>query len=392
MGSQPETRARVVLAQCRDYSPHSVQSAVDDLLRELGGLAAYAPRGATVLLKPNLLSARTPDEGVTTHPEVARALIRAVRAAGAHPVVADSACHATQIEQVWERTGYKALCAEEGVPLLNLEQAGSKEFRWQGFAYSVAKPVLEAGLVLNLPKLKTHLLTGLTNAVKNLFGTVPGYQKTLLHKQLPTPRLFGGLLADLYARVRPGLTVCDAVIAMDGPGPSAGRLVPLGLLAASADGVALDAGLCRLLRLSPKAVPYLAPLARAGQGIIDPARIEWAGWRPESWPPQRFRMPRTSVFLNAVPAGPLQALGRFLWIRPSFTDACRRCGLCVRACPVRALALPSDGGRPRLDASRCIGCCCCHEICPHRAVVMARSGLLTVKDRVLKGLKRRTAS
>ncbi len=374
-------RASVAVAACPDYQPAGVAAALAALVSRLGGLDGVVRTGQTVLLKPNLLSDKAPERAVTTHPEVARAVIRWVRARGGRPVVADSACSAIMIEQVWDRTGFGALCAAEGVPLLNLEQAGSVPFRCGRVSYSVAKPVLEADLVINLPKLKTHMLTGLTNAVKNVYGTLPGFQKTLLHRQFLAPRAFSGFLAELYARVRPGLTVCDAVVGMDGPGPSAGRPAPLGFLAASTDGVALDAALCRLLGLPLRAVPYLGLLERAGVGTVAADRIDRQGTLPEGWGRRRFRMPRTA-YLNIVPAWLPRPLGRWMWIRPDFTEACVRCGRCLAACPMQALSLPDDGrSPPRLAASACIGCCCCHEVCPQRAVVMTQSLLLRLRKR-----------
>ena len=183
-------RTKVALSACPDYSPAHVQAAVEKLVADLGGLAAWVRPGQTVLLKPNLLSARAPEKAVTTHPEVVRAVIRMVKAVGACPIVADSACNAIQIERVWEKTGFKAMCGEESVPLVNLEKSRSRQFNRAGVVYSVALPVLDAALVINMPKLKTHLLTVLTNAVKNIYGTLPGFQKTMLHKQYPTPNQF----------------------------------------------------------------------------------------------------------------------------------------------------------------------------------------------------------
>jgi len=373
-------RTKVALSACTDYRPATVQSAVAKLLADLGGLAAWVRPGQTVLLKPNMLSARTPEQAVTTHPEVVRALIRMVRAVGGKPIVADSACSAIQIERVWEKTGFKAMCSEESVPLVNLEQAGSVQFNRAGVVYSVAKPVLEAALVINMPKLKTHMLTVLTNAVKNIFGTLPGFQKTMLHKQYPTPDQFCAFLAELYTRVKPGLTITDAVVAMDGNGPSAGDLVPLGFLAGSTDGVALDAAMCHILKIALNKVSYLGLLQRAGVGTIDWSQIEMVGNVPLPLQSPPFRVPVTASLLNWIPVWLVRLLAPYAWIRPSFTARCVRCGLCVKACPVKALRMV-EGSGPILNPSACIGCCCCHEVCPQRAVEMTQSFLLNLRKR-----------
>jgi uncharacterized protein (DUF362 family)/Pyruvate/2-oxoacid:ferredoxin oxidoreductase delta subunit len=374
-------RAQVVLSACPDYRPANVQAAVAKLLADLGGLTTLVRPGQTVLLKPNLLAARTPEQAVTTHPEVVRALIRSVKAIGGSPIVADSGMSVIQIERVWEKTGFKAMCAEESVPLVNLEKSGSVQFNWNGVVYSVALPVLDAALVINLPKLKTHILTTLTNAVKNIYGTLPGFQKTMLHKQYPAPRQFCAFLAELYARVKPGLTISDAVVAMEGNGPSAGTLAPLGFLAGSTDGVALDAAVCHLLKIPLNKVAYLGLLQQAGVGVADWSRIELAGNVPLPLQRPPFRVPVAAGLLDWIPVGLVRLLAPFVWIRPSFTERCVRCGLCVKACPVKALSLPEGSATPVLTPSACIGCCCCHEVCPERAVEMTQSFLLNLRKR-----------
>lgn len=348
--------------------------------RIAGGLSTWVRPGQTVLLKPNLLNARTPEQAVTTHPEVVRALIRMVKAAGGCPMVADSGMSVIQIERVWEKTGFKAMCGEESVPLVNLEKSGSVQFNRAGVVYSVAKPVLEAALVINIPKLKTHMLTALTNAVKNIYGTLPGFQKTMLHKQYPTPIQFCAFLAALYARVKPGLTITDAVVAMEGNGPSAGTLVPLGFLAGSTDGVALDAAMCHILKIALNKVSYLGLLQRAGVGTADWSQIELVGNVPLPLQRPPFRVPVTASLLNRIPIWLVRLLAPYVWIRPAFTARCVKCGLCVKACPVKALRMPAGSG-PVLNPAACIGCCCCHEVCPERAVEMTQSFLLNLRKR-----------
>lgn len=374
-------RAKVALSACPDYRPATVQSAVAKLLADLGGMSAWVRPGQTVLLKPNLLSARTPEQAVTTHPEVVRALIRAVRVAGGRPIVADSACNAIQIERVWEKTGFKAMCSEESVQLVNLEKSSSVQFNQEGVAYSVAKPVLDADLVINMPKLKTHMLTVLTNAVKNIYGTLPGFQKTMLHKQYPTPNQFCAFLATLYARVKPRLTISDAVVAMEGNGPTAGDLAPLGFLAGSTDGVALDAAMCHILKIALNNVSYLGLLQQAGVGTADWNQIELVGNVPLPLQRPPFRVPIATNLLNWIPIWLVRILAPYVWIRPAFTTRCVKCGLCVKACPVTALHLPEGSSGPILNPSACIGCCCCHEVCPQRAVEMTQSFLLNLRKR-----------
>lgn len=361
--------ATVAAVRCARYE--EAADAVERLLRPLGGMGRFVRPGQSVLVKPNLLSNHAPEEAVTTHPEVVRGVIRAVRGAGAHPWVADSPVNATGLEQVWRATGMEALCRDEQVPLVNLEKAGSETVDLDGFRFTIARPVLEADAVITVPKLKTHVLTHYTGAVKNLYGTVPGFQKTVLHKACLKPEAFGALLAAVFRRVKPVLAVADGIVGMDGNGPSGGRPVRLEVLAASADPVALDAMACRRFGIDARAVVHLREASRLGAGEVDCDRITHVG-DPEAWTGGVVCVPATTVPLQHVPNWMAAVFGALLKHRPVFSEQCVFCGRCVKSCPAGALTL-QPGTRPTLAADLCIECCCCHEVCPARAITMQAS-------------------
>ncbi|MCX7590554.1 MAG: DUF362 domain-containing protein [Kiritimatiellae bacterium] len=375
------TRVMAIVAQvhCASYSDE-VESALRRALALLGGPEKFLPRGGMVLLKPNMLSARTPAQAVTTHPQVVRALIRIVKACGGRPVVGDSPANVMRIEEVWERTGIAAVCAAEHVPLVKFESAGARSFQTNGFSFAIAKPVLEADAIINIPKVKTHVLTILTGAVKNMYGTVPGFLKTSLHKEFPSPARFGALLAEIYGATKPHLNVADGIVGMEGDGPSGGKPIPLRFLMASDDGVALDTTLCGLLGINQNLVPCFAPLRNRHLGETEPQRIEVRGDPAGVLRPSSFRVPGT-LKGRLVPSFLARFLGPYLWIRPSFTNRCYFCGMCLRTCPTGAITMADY--RPSLDGRICIGCCCCHEVCPNNAVTMRMSPLL----RLLRGGK-----
>ena len=178
-------------------------------------------------------------------------------------------------------------------------------------------------------------------------------------------RRFARLLVLLHDKVRPVLSVCDAVTGMEGNGPSGGHPVQLGFIAASTDAFALDTAMCRLLRIRARGVPYLKNRTPA---------VQWLGDAPESLSLPRFRAPSTLPAL-LIPHKIMDLIRPWVWIRPSINDGCRFCGLCVAACPVDALS-QDKGKKPVFDYSKCIECCCCHEVCPHQAVDMTPSFLM----------------
>ncbi len=372
------TPAPVAVTRCTAYEQAQLAPAVQRAVERLGGWPAFVQPGQSALIKPNLLTDRPPEQAVTTHPELVRTVIRALKAIGARPFVADSPNSVAKLERVWDRTGFAALCQEEDVALVNLEKAGAVRMRHGEFSFSIAKPILEADVVVNMPKVKTHVLTILTAGIKNMYGAVPGYEKTRLHKQYPRARQFGKLLLEIHNTVRPALTLADGILGMEGDGPSGGRPAALGFLAASADTSALDLVLCRILGIPPRSVPTLrAALANGSLPSTSPPRIDDPGAPALEHP---IRYPST-LRGQMIPAPLVKLVGRALWIRPEFLDACVRCGKCVEACPVQALQLTENRPHPQLLKGRCIDCCCCHEVCPHNAIQMHPSPLLKLARR-----------
>ncbi len=268
---------------------------------------------------------------------------------------------------------------------MNLEKAGSKNFEEDGIHFTVATPVLEADAIINVPKVKTHVLTGLTGAVKNLYGTVPGLQKTLFHKTYPYPKDFARLLVAIYRRVKPVLSVADGVVGMEGNGPSAGDPIELEFLAASADAVALDVVLCRALGLDPHHVVHLEAARQAGFGVPDWNDIVVDGDVIRALAPREYQLPST-IPLNYVPHWLIRLVQPLIWHRPSFSGDCVYCGKCVKACPVGALKMET-GKRPVLLADTCIACCCCHEMCPMHAIEMKPSPFFRFARQFTKGRK-----
>jgi uncharacterized protein (DUF362 family)/Pyruvate/2-oxoacid:ferredoxin oxidoreductase delta subunit len=353
--------------------------ALDRLFGLLGWPGSVPLAGRRVLIKPNLLTDRLPEQAVTTHPELVRQVIRRLRSAGAEVSVGDSPASTANLRQVWQSTGIGAVCAEEQVPLLSLEQAGVTSFERDGFSFPVARAVLEADLVVNLPKVKSHSLTMLTAGVKNIYGVIPGYSKTTLHRLYSKPADFGRLIKTIWSVIPPAWTLADGVVGMEGQGPANGRPVRLGFLAGSADPFALDRTLCETLHIDVRRVPYLA--AQAAGGAVVPAEVVGDAVSVAS-----FEVPAGAHLLSLLPAGLVRAASRVVWVRPAFSAAaCIGCGKCEKACPVRAIAIPAATRRPALDRARCISCSCCHEVCPQDAIRMTQSRLLRLL-KVFKGI------
>ena len=360
--------SKVTLARCDSYDENRLLSALKEVLEPLGGMRCFVA-GKRALLKPNLLSARPPEDAVTTHPAFVRAVAKLALSEGAAEVlVGDSpGGHIKRSLDVWERTGLRTALEGTGARLVMLDRPKAVPTRPGSPVpeIPISQVALEADVVINLPKLKTHGLTTLTCAVKNVFGCVPGAAKGQLHLAAPSAEAFSRCLADVFEAVRPQLSIVDAVVGMDGDGPAAGDPVNLGYVLASEDAVALDVVAARLLSFAPERVPTIAECVRRGLGSDEPLILGAPLQARRGRPPKRTLPPW-------LPDPLLRAAARFvrLWPKPD-PKLCRRCGICVKECPTGAMI--DTGDTPRVERPRCIRCLCCFELCPHEAIRIVRS-------------------
>lgn len=373
----------VYFAAAANYDQQTVDAAVERLFCQLP--AAQALGGKRVLLKPNLLAKHTPERAVTTHPALVRAVIRAVRRRGAASItVADSpggVYNPGILRSIYKVSGLTDVCREEGAALYT--DCKSREVPAKGQMvkqFTLLEPVLDCDVIINLPKLKTHMMTGLSAATKNLFGCIPGLQKAEWHMRFPDKERFGGMLVDLLCTVKPGFAILDGILAQEGDGPAGGTPRMVGIVAAAEDHLQMDLALCRMLGIRPKDVPYLN--AAISRGLcpeqFDPACAKGEGelcrpipgYRlPSSWGSVDFADKAPRAVRWAVPA-----VERLLAPRPVINKSrCIGCGKCAEICPQHTITVQ---GKAHIHAARCIRCFCCHEMCPVKAIDTRRSFLL----------------
>jgi len=357
---------------CAGYDLDEVRAAVGAALQALGGVEALVPEGARVLVKPNLLMGKPAEAAVTTHPAVVQAVLETLRARTDRILVGDSPGLGTA-PGVAQACGVAEACARLGVPVVDfarpvrLRAPAGCTFP----AFDVAREAAEADLIVNLPKLKTHGMVRLTCAVKNMFGCIVKEGKPQWHFRAGRDAAaFAAMLVDLHEALRPALTIADAVAAMEGQGPSRGRVRSVGLLIAGDCAHEVDAACARLAGFDPAGVPTLAVARRRGLLSAEAERAA-AALRPLDPP---FAEPRPADAAFGMPGLLSAFMHRYLTSRPVvIKDLCRRCLECRRICPAGAISAPH--GRPRVSEARCIRCYCCHEICPHGAMDL-RAGLV----------------
>jgi len=369
-------KSKVAVVQCSSYDGEEVHDALRQGLELLGGVKSFAAPGETLLLKPNVLAGDPAERGVCTHPAVLKAAARLfspVTGRSGQVTYGDSSAAGRPSDNL-EACGIAAAARELGLQAADFERGRSVAFPASPHhkSFQLAAGALAANGIVNLCKLKTHTLTRMTGAVKNLYGCIPGKLKTALHVLYPTPAEFGRMLVALNLLLRPRLHVLDGVMAMEGNGPRGGSTRRMGVLLFSTDPVALDAVMCRLVELNPLYMASARPGRAWGLGTYQPEEIELAGDSVERLRNGDFRVSRGPE-LGLSQAGMMSYISNAIGKRPVIDPRkCTRCGQCVQACPVRPKAVDwHDGNRnrpPSYKYLRCIRCYCCQEICPEGAI------------------------
>ncbi len=230
-------------------------------------------RGKRVLLKPNLVETAVGQGHINTHPSVIVAAAEVFRRLDARDViVAEGQGHSRDTLLVLDESGMGAALREAKLPFVDLNHDDFAAVENVGGRTTLRtlylpKTLLNADFVVSVPKLKTHHWTGVTCAMKNLFGVMPGvvygWPKNVLHVQgIPESIL------DINATVKPALAIVDGIIGMEGDGPIMGTPKPVGCLIVGRNPAAVDATAVRIMGLNPAGVPYLP----AASGVLGPIR------------------------------------------------------------------------------------------------------------------------
>lgn len=292
--------SRVHLSRCDAYERAAVEASVD------ATWTADIARGSRVLVKPNFLRAAGPERCVSPHPEVVRAVCLKLLEAGATVTIADSPAFGSA-RGVAATCGVLAVADELGIEVRGYSAIPTyvRTGAPTNLTLQLAREVMEADAVINLCKLKSHQQLGMTLAVKNLFGCIVGKRKPAWHMRLgDRDNLFGEMLLEVYRHVAPVLNVCDGVIGMEGNGPGHGDPRPVGVIAASDDGVALDVILATLVGFDPEELRTTRAARALGVGTPDRAGIEIVGDPLEGWSIDDWKRPEgLPIFFNPVRVG-----------------------------------------------------------------------------------------
>lgn len=368
--------AKVALVKCDSYDYSLVKAAVRRGLDQIGGPAAFVKSNEKILLKPNLLSADPPEKCVTTHPSVFKAVAEIFKEIANEITYGDSPAF-NNPKAAATKAGLFAVGEELGISLADFQNGEDIFFKEgiQNKRMKLAKGATHCDGIISIPKLKTHGFEKMTGCIKNQFGCVPGTLKGEFHVKVPDANDFAKMLVDINSFLKPRLFIMDGIMAMEGNGPRGGKPKKMNVLLFSADPVALDATVCRMINLDPEFVPTTKYGMEAKLGTYLREEIELVGD-----PIENFYTPDFNV--KREPLKPFKQGGIMTFVKNSFVprpkinmNKCVKCGVCVNMCPVNPKAVNWHDGiktnPPTYKYNRCIRCYCCQELCPESAITLS---------------------
>ena len=377
----------VSIVECRSYEAGEVRRALEEALLPLGGLDWVKPE-MCIVIKANLVSMMKPDAAATTHPAMLCELVRMLCERGAKPIIGDSPgglYNGAFLNRVYQATGMRdaeALGAELNHDFSQKETEFPEAMVAKKFVYTAYLDRADA--IIDFCKLKTHGMMGMSAAAKNMFGIIPGTFKPEYHFRYPNHKDFAKMLVDLNTFLAPKVRLCiaDAVVGMEGNGPTQGKPRQIGAVLASRSPHALDLVCAHIIGLGVRDVPTLEVAAEAGfiPETVDQLRIHGD--------PSRFVI---SDYKNIHVRRSLQfeGGGKFaaMFVRSALRakpvptkKLCIGCKKCEQICHAKAIVMKK--GLPIIDEKKCITCFCCQEFCPKGAMKVHRPLIARLLNRI----------
>jgi uncharacterized protein (DUF362 family)/Pyruvate/2-oxoacid:ferredoxin oxidoreductase delta subunit len=358
---------KVAVKKACSYDSEKLADIISGALTETG---LSLPSDARVLIKPNIVSQNFPSQSTTTHPSVIEALCMLLSDNRCSIIIGESSAfyQGGFTQRGFRTSGIAAIAEKYSAELIAFEEDGGVlTDNPEGLVLKqilVSKRVQEADYIISAGKLKTHSFAGMTAAVKNIFGLIPGGTKYEYHFTGGIGQeLFAEKIADLYALVQPDLYVLDAVRGLEGSGPaSTGRPKDTGIVMVSDNGYALDYLAARMIGVNPASYEILQ--AGINRGFLpDPQQIVMTG-DFDSLPRVPYKLPKKSEPRPREKVLLYQAVAVYPVVKKR---KCTSCGICAGCCPVQAISME---GAAEVDLDTCLKCYYCYYHCPEKAIVL----------------------
>lgn len=354
-------------------------------IEDLGGLEKYISKGDKVLLKINLLMKKPPEAATTSNPVFVQALAEILMTYGANVIIGDSPggpFSERALKGIYETCGITQAAKNCGAELNYNTNTAEVSFP-DGFLLkklTVVDMLSHVDKVISVSRLKTHCMAKMTGAVKNMFGIIPGTMKAEYHMNRSDVSMFAESLVDICMYANPVLSFMDAIVAMEGDGPSSGTPRAVGAVLSSANPYCLDVVAASLINVDPMTIPTISASSKRNLSPTSVEALEIVGDGYKKFVVKDFKAPaiRSINPLNGkVPKFLNGFLNNNLQPRPVFVHTkCIGCRDCFNACPPKAISMVEK--LPVVDLDKCIRCFCCQELCPEKAIDVKRPFLFNI--------------
>lgn len=364
---------KVALVNCQNYETKNVDTAVKKAFELIAGAEEFIKPGQKVLIKANLLTKVAPEKAVTTHPAVISALVKICMEKGALVTIADSpggTYTKNSIAKIYKTTGMTDVADETGCALN--EDFTFSEIQFEealvGKKMHIINAALNADIIINAAKMKTHCFTGYTGCVKNLFGLIPGLEKVQMHANNDDVGKFCDFIIDIerFIKDKCVLHFMDAVVGMEGDGPSAGTPKFAGKIIASQCAYSADIVANKIMGAKPLNMPMLKRAAERNIIAEEIKDLEILGENIKDSVVKGYKIvkPNSKKPLGKIVPGFLRKpLFSMLTKKPKIKRNCKGCEKCFEHCPPKAIRMVNN--KAVIDYNKCIKCFCCQELCPY---------------------------
>lgn len=382
---------RVSVRACDDYENENVERAVDALFADINGEALFK-KGEKILVKANLLNNFKVDSAVTTHPKVIEAVCKKLVSFGCEPIIGDSSAgfyNQAHMGAVYKTCGMTVAAENSGAKLNDDFSTASIEYNEAkvGKRFEIIGVAEKVDGIVNVAKLKTHRFTMYTGCSKNMFGLIPGMQKVQRHAEYKDVLKFTDFIIDVneYIKDKVRLNIIDAVIGMEGDGPSAGDPKKLGVMLASKSSYAADVAAIKIINGETKNFPLFYELEKRDikPNCVDD--IELVGDNIKDFVCKSFKLVRDDRLWckegNRSVFSVLYPIKKFITPYPTAKKSeCKGCGRCAEHCPGKAITMKN--GKATFDLNKCIRCYCCQELCPYHVIKVKKKLTTKIMEKI----------
>lgn len=357
-------RTKVSIQDCNSYD--NVKQVIEKGLKDIGGLNKFIDKNDRVLLKPNLLMSKKPEDSVTTHPSIIEALILILKEHNITKIGVGDSPAVESTEKVLKSSGIYDVCIKHNVKIIDFKKEKTILKKSNKILKKVllSEEALKFDKIINLPKMKTHSFTTFTGATKNMFGMIPGKSKLVFHMKHKDPLEFCDMLLDLNNIIKPTLNIMDGIVGMEGNGPSGGEPRNFNKIIVGEDAIAVDAIACDFLGIRKVPIVTVAKKRKLIGSKLENIDVigSYQKLTNVKYPEIGFISSVRGLFTLAR-----KYIAKYPIVIP---EVCISCAKCNEICPADAIQMKkvSDKTIPVFDYKKCIRCYCCHEICPVKAI------------------------